>query len=105
MLTGLVLLTLGVLSTAGEWTHKSVQITYLLVPQRLRALSAKVVALALQGALFSAVGAVLTMGMLVLIPDPIFWDGIGRAFAVAVFAGAAFAVVGAGIGAALGNSP
>ncbi len=36
MLTGLVLLALGVLSTAGEWTHKSVQTTYLLVPQRGR---------------------------------------------------------------------
>ena len=105
MMTGLVLLALGVLSTAGEWTHKSVQVTYLLVPQRLRVLTAKVVAMALQGAVFAAVGAVLTMGMMVLIPDPIMWDGVGRSFGVAVFAGAAFAVIGAGIGAALGNSP
>ena len=105
MLTGLVLLALGVLSTAGEWTHKSVQVTYLLVPQRLRVQSAKVAALALQGAFFAAAGAVLTMGMMFLIPDPIMWDGIGRSFSVAVVAGAAFAVVGAGIGAALGNSP
>ena len=105
MLTGLVLLALGVLSTAGEWTHKSVQVTYLLVPQRLRVLSAKGVALAAQGAVVAAIGAVLTMGMMVLIPDPILWGGIGRSFAVAVLAGAAFAVVGAGIGAALGNSP
>jgi ABC-2 type transport system permease protein len=105
MLTGLVLLTLGVLSTAGEWTHKSVQVSYLLVPQRLRVLSAKGIALALQGAVFAAGGAVLTMGMMVLIPDPVWWDGIGRSFAVAVLAGAAFAVIGAGIGAALGNSP
>lgn len=104
-MTGLVLLALGVLSTAGEWTHKSVQVSYLLVPRRLRVLSAKVAALALQGAVFAAVGAVLTMGVLVLIPDPIWWDGIGRSFAVAVLSGAAFAVVGAGIGAALGNSP
>jgi hypothetical protein len=105
MMAGLVLLALGVLSTAGEWTHKSVQVTYLLVPQRLRVLSAKVSALALQGAVFAAVGAVLTMGMMALIPDPITWDGVGRSFGVAVAAGASFAVIGTGIGAALGNSP
>ena len=105
MLTGLVLLALGVLSTAGEWTHKSVQVTYLLVPQRLRVLTAKVAALAVQGAVFAALGAVLTIGMMFVIPDPIGWEGIGHSFAVAVAAGAAFAVIGAGIGAALGNSP
>ena len=105
MLTGLVLLALGVLSTAGEWTHKSVQVSYLLVPQRLRVLSAKMAALAVQGAVFAALGAVLTLGMLWVIPDPVAWTGIGRSFGVAVFAGAAFAVIGAGIGAALGNSP
>ena len=105
MFTALVLLALGVLSTAGEWTHKSVQVTYLLVPQRLRVLSAKVVAMAVQGAAFAAVGAALTSAVLWAIPDPVDWTGIGRSFAVAVAAGAAFAVIGAGIGAALGNSP
>jgi ABC-2 type transport system permease protein len=105
MLTGLVLLALGVLSTAGEWTHKSVQTTYLLVPQRGRVVSAKVGAMVVLGAVFAAIGAVLTMGMMVVIPDPVGWTAVGRAFAVAVLAGAAFAVIGAGIGAALGNSP
>lgn len=105
MLTGLVLLALGVLSTAGEWTHKSVQVTFLLVPQRMRVLSAKVVALAVQGAVFAAAGAALTIAMMWAIPDPVIWDGLDRAIAVAVLAGAAFAVTGAGIGAALGNSP
>src|SRR5215210_6307585 len=76
MLTSLVLLALGVLSTAGEWTHKSVQVTYLLVPQRLRVMSAKVLALAVQGAVFAAIGAVLTIGMLWAIPDPVSYVAI-----------------------------
>ena len=45
MLTALVLLALGVLSTAGEWTHKSVQTTFLLVPQRGRVIASKVLAM------------------------------------------------------------
>jgi ABC-2 type transport system permease protein len=105
MLTALVLLALGVLSTAGEWTHKSVQTTYLLVPQRGRVLTSKVSALVLMGAALAAVDAALSTAMLWLIPDPVAWTGIGRSFLVVVAAGAAFALVGAGIGAALGNSP
>jgi ABC-2 type transport system permease protein len=105
MLTALVLLALGVLSTAGEWTHKSVQTTYLLVPQRGRVLTSKVSALVLMGAALAAVDAALSTAMLWLIPDPVAWTGIGRSFLVVVAAGAAFAIVGAGIGAALGNSP
>jgi ABC-2 type transport system permease protein len=105
MLTALVLLALGVLSTAGEWTHKSVQTTYLLVPQRGRVMASKVLALVALGAGLAAVGAALTTGMLWVIPDPIGWTGIGRAFIVAVGAGAAIAVTGAGIGAALANTP
>jgi ABC-2 type transport system permease protein len=105
MLTALVLLALGVLSTAGEWTHKSVQTTYLLVPQRGRVMASKVLALVALGAGLAAVGAALTTGMLWAIPDPIGWTGIGRAFIVAVGAGAAIAVTGAGIGAALANTP
>ncbi len=105
MLTGLVLLAFGVLSTAGEWTHGSVQTTYLLVPQRGRVVAAKVAAMVVLGAVFAAIGAALTIGMLWAIPDPVGWTAIGRAFGVAVLAGAAFAMIGAGIGAALGNSP
>ena len=105
MLTALVLLALGVLSTAGEWTHKSVQTTYLLVPQRGRVLTSKVSALVVMGAVLAAADAALSTAMLWLIPDPVAWTGIGRSFLVVVAAGAAFAVVGTGIGAALGNSP
>ncbi len=79
--------------------------TYLLVPQRLRVRGSKAVALALQGAAFAAVGAALTVATLSVVPDPVDWTSTGRAVGVAVAAGAAFAVIGAGIGAALGNSP
>jgi ABC-2 type transport system permease protein len=105
MLTALVLLALGVLSTAGEWTHKSVQTTYLLVPQRGRVLTSKIGALVVMGAVFAAIDAALSLLMLWVIPDPVAWTGIGRAIVVVVAAGAAFAVTGAGLGAALGNSP
>jgi ABC-2 type transport system permease protein len=105
MLTALVLLALGVLSTAGEWTHKSVQTTYLLVPQRGRVLTSKIAALVVMGAAFAAVDAALSLVMLWVIPDPVAWTGIGQAIGVVIASGAAFAVIGAGIGAALGNSP
>ena len=68
-------------------------------------LAAKVAALAVQGAAFAAVGAGLTIAMMWVIPDPVVWDGLGRAIGVAVLAGSAFAVIGVGIGAALGNAP
>lgn len=105
MLTALVLLALGVLSTAGEWTHRTVQTTYLLTPRRGRVLAAKAVAVALLGAALAAVSTALTAGGLALLEDGVAWDGAGRALVVAVAAGAAFAVTGAGVGAALANTP
>jgi ABC-2 type transport system permease protein len=105
MLTGLVLLSLGVLSTAGEWSHRTVQTTYLLVPRRGRVLAAKAVAVALLGAAAAAVAAVLTAAVLAGLADGASWDGAGRAVGVFVAAGAVFAVIGAGVGAALANTP
>ncbi|MGY1747255.1 hypothetical protein [Blastococcus sp. SYSU D00695] len=105
MLTALVLLSLGVLSTAGEWTHRTVQTTYLLTPRRGRVLAAKVAAVALLGAALAAVSTALTVLALALIEDGVSWDGAGRAVVVAVAAGATFAVIGAGVGAALANTP
>ena len=49
MITALVLLALGVLSTAGEWGNGSIQNTFLLVPQRGRVIAAKVAATATLG--------------------------------------------------------
>jgi hypothetical protein len=105
MLTGLVLLSLGVLATAGEWSHRTVQTTYLLVPRRGRVLAAKTVAVALLGAIAAAVATALTVAVLAGVADVASWDGAGRAIGVFVAAGAVFAVTGAGVGAALANSP
>jgi hypothetical protein len=106
MLTGLVLLSLGVLSTAGEWTHRTVQTTFLLVPHRGRVLAAKATAMALVGAALAAVSAALSAAVLAVVAgSDLSWTGFPRALVAVVVAGAAFAVIGAGVGAALANSP
>jgi hypothetical protein len=105
MMTGLVLLALGVLSTAGEWSHRSVQTTFLLVPQRGRVLAAKVAAMGVIGTVIGAVGAGAAVAMLAVVPESVDWLAADRAVVVAVVAAAAFAVTGAGIGALVGNSP
>ena len=46
MLTALVLVSLGVLSTAGEWSNGSIQTTFLLEPRRGRVMAAKAAAVA-----------------------------------------------------------
>lgn len=105
LLTAYLLFSLGVLSTAGEWSHGSVQTTYLLVPERPRVLAAKAAAVALIGAVLTAVAIALASGVLAALePSTMSWDGIGQAVSTIVGAGAAFAVVGAGVGAALGNT-
>jgi len=104
MLTALVLLALGVLSTAGEWTHKSVQTTYLLVPQRGRVLAAKAAAMGLLGLVLSAIGVGLAIAALAAFTPGVIWFAATQAIITVIAAGAAFAVIGAGIGAAVGNS-
>ena len=49
-LVSLLLIAVGVLSTAGEWTHGTVQTTFLAVPRRGRVLAAKYAGTALLGA-------------------------------------------------------
>jgi ABC-2 type transport system permease protein len=105
LLTGYLLISMGVLSTAGEWSHRSVQTTYLLVPQRGRVLATKAVAVALLGAALAALSTALTSGVLAVMEDELSWDGAWQAVGTVVAAGAAFAVIGAGVGAALGNTP
>lgn len=104
MLIALVLLALGVLSTAGEWTHKSVQTTYLLVPQRRRVLAAKAAAMGLLGFVLAGLGVGLAVGALAAFTPGVIWFAAVQAVTAAIAAGAAFAVIGAGIGAAVGNS-
>ena len=105
MLSVLVLIALGVLSTAGEWTHGSVQTTYLLEPRRSRVLATKAAAVALMGAVLAVVAAGLASGVLALLEPGLSWDGGGRAIAMVVLGGAAFSLIGAGVGAALANTP
>ena len=105
MLTSLALISLGVLATAGEWTHGSVQTTYLLEPRRSRVLAAKAVAVAAIGAVVAAVADALGAGVLALMEPSASWSGAGRAIAMIAVAGAAFSLIGAGVGAALGNTP
>ena len=104
MLIALVLLALGVLSTAGEWTHKSVQTTYLLVPHRGRVLAAKAVAMGLLGLVLAGLGVGLAVAALAAFTPGVIWFAAGQAIIAAIVGGAAFAVIGAGIGALVGNS-
>ncbi|TFV62072.1 UNVERIFIED_ORG: hypothetical protein E4P37_17935 [Bacillus sp. AZ43] len=105
LLTAYLLISLGVLSTAGEWSHRTVQTTFLLVPHRGRVLAAKVAAVAQLGAAVAAVSTALTAGALAVVESGMSWDGAVRAMGAAVVGGAAFAVIGAGVGAALANTP
>jgi hypothetical protein len=105
LLTSYVLVSLGVLSTAGEWSHGTVQTTFLLTPSRGRVLATKAVAVALLGAVFTAVAATLSAGVLSVLETGVSWDGAPRALIAVVAAGAALAVTGAGVGAALANTP
>jgi hypothetical protein len=105
MLSALVLVSLGVLSTAGEWTHGTVQTTYLLEPRRGRVLAAKATAVALMGGVVAAVAVALSSGVLAVMEPSASWSGAGRAVAMVAVAGAVFALIGAGVGAAVGNTP
>lgn len=105
VMTGLLLLALGVLSTGGEWTHRTAQTTFLLVPHRGRVLAAKAGAVALLGVLLAAGAAALSMLVLLgIAPPDVSWDGAVQALLAVLGAGAAFAVAGAGVGAATGNT-
>jgi hypothetical protein len=105
-LVALLMVAIGVLSTAGEWTHGTVQTTFLAVPQRSRVLTAKYAGTALLGAVVSAVVVGSTLAVAALGTGAGFsWAGTGVAVAATIGAGAALTVVGAGIGAAVGNAP
>jgi len=105
LLTALVLVALGVLSTAGEWSHGSIQTTYLLEPRRGRVMAAKSLAVALMGAVVALVAAGLSTLVLLAMESPASWDGAGRAVLLVGVAGAVFALIGSGVGAAVGNTP
>jgi hypothetical protein len=54
---------------------------------------------------FTAVAATLSAGVLSVLETGVSWDGAPRALIAVVAAGAALAVTGAGVGAALANTP
>jgi hypothetical protein len=105
MLSALVLVSLGVLSTAGEWSHGSLQTTYLLEPRRGRVMAAKAAAVSVLGAAVALVAAGLSSLVLLTLQPSASWDGSVRAVLMVAVAGAAFALIGAGVGAAVGNTP
>jgi ABC-2 type transport system permease protein len=103
-LVGMLLIAVGVLSTAGEWTHGTVQTTFLTVPRRSRVMTAKYAAAAVLGGAISAVVVGSTFAVAAVGMD-FSWAGAGAAAIAMIGAGAALSVVGAGIGAAVGNAP
>jgi hypothetical protein len=104
-LTAYLMIALGVLSSAGEWSHGTVQTTFLLVPRRGRVLAAKALAVTMTGAALTAVATAGAGGVLAGMEPDAAWSGAGRAVAAVVAAGVVFSMVGAGVGAALGNTP
>ena len=105
-LVSMLLLAVGVLASAGEWTHGTVQTTFLTVPRRGRVLAAKYAGMAVLGAAIAAVVVATTYAVAAAGADAGFsWQGAGAAAVATVAAGAAMTVLGTGIGAAVGNAP
>ena len=102
-----MLLSLGVLSTAGEWGNRSIQTTFLLVPQRGRVVAAKGAAVALMGAVLAAIAISASAAVLSVGTRSVTRRGTACRWpwAISVAAGAAFAVIGAGVGGRDGEQP
>jgi ABC-2 type transport system permease protein len=103
-ISGLLTLVLGVVAGAGDYRHGTIASTLLVTPQRLRAVSATVMACFLGGLLIGLMAA----GMTALIALP--WLSAKEAVVVPSFAetfeiflgGVLYAALAAGLGAALG---
>ena len=93
------------MTTAGEWSHGTVQTTFLLEPRRGRVMAAKTGAVALMGAVIAVVAAGISALILLALEPNASWDGGARAIGMVAIAGAVFALIGAGVGAAVGNTP
>ena len=105
LLSALALIALGVLSTAGEWSHGSIQTTFLLEPRRGQVMAAKAAAVAVMGAVIALLATGISALVLLALEPNASWDGAGRAILMVSVAGAVFALIGAGVGAAVGNTP
>lgn len=100
----------GAIAVAREYGHGTVIPTFLSSPRRHRAALAQYGAAAAGGALIGLVGAALTvLAVAVALPTTEFSfmvsaAGVARVLAASAFAGAAGAVLGAGIGAIVRNA-
>jgi ABC-2 type transport system permease protein len=104
-LVAILTLAVGILSTAGEWTHRTIQTTLLAVPRRGHVAAAKYLAAALTGVAVTALMAASTLTITAIAAGPDFlWTGAVVAVTATIATGAALAAVGAGIGAAITNT-
>ncbi|MGI9616304.1 MAG: hypothetical protein ACR2QO_25540 [Acidimicrobiales bacterium] len=100
----------GAIAVAREYGHHTVIPTFLAEPRRHRAVLSQLVAVAIGGGLIGMIGAALTAGAVALsLPTTEFdflvsFGGVGRVLVAATFAGAAGAVLGAGLGALVRNT-
>jgi hypothetical protein len=99
----------GAIAVAREYGHHTVVPTFLASPRRHRAVVAQLSAVALVGGVLSLVGAALTVAAVALsLPTTDYGflvsiENMVRVIAASGFAGAAGAVLGAGIGAVVRN--
>lgn len=106
MLAGLF----GATAASREYGHNTIIATYLITPDRPRALRAQLVAIAAGGGVLGLVGAALTaVAVAVSLPmtDHGFMvsaGGVAQVLAASAWAGAAGAVLGAGIGTVVRNT-
>lgn len=100
----------GAIAVAREYGHGTVIPTFLSSPRRHRAVLAQLVAVAIGGAILAVVGAALVVAAVAAaLPTTEFGflvsaAGVARVLAAAAFAGAAGAVLGAGVGAVVRNT-
>lgn len=100
----------GGIAVAREYAHGTVIPTFLSSPNRIRAVLAQLVAVAIGGAVLALVGAALTAGAVAAaLPTTEYGfmvsaAGVVRVLAAAAYAGAAGAVLGAGIGSLVRNT-
>jgi len=94
----------GAIAVAREYGHGTVVPTFLIAPRRYRAVLAQLTAVMLAGALLGLIGAALTVGAVAMaLPFTeysflVSASGVVQVLAASAFAGAAGAVLGAGVG-------
>lgn len=99
----------GAIAVAREYGHGTVVPTFLIAPRRYRAVLAQLTAVMLAGAVLGFVGAGLTIGAVAIaLPFTEYGfmvsaAGVTQLLAASAFAGAAGAVLGAGVGAVVRN--